>query len=123
MLVSPDSCKLRRRAVPQCAMRSSLVVIHPPGRNDCARFSQRPEPVLVQALVPELAVEALDIRVLRRFTSLDEPQLDASLIRPLVQCPAGKLRSLVGPDDFRQGPKLRRLIEHPRDVLAGDPVI
>ena len=71
-----------------------------------ARASARdPEPVLVQALVAELAVEALDVGVLRRLAGLDQAQLDAALVGPLVERPARELRPLVGPDRLRQRPE------------------
>ena len=41
------------------------------------------KPVLVQAFISELRVEALDERVLRRFAALDELQRHLVLIGPL----------------------------------------
>lgn len=40
------------------------------------------EPVQVQAVVPELAIEALDKGVLRRFSRLDEVQFHTRLAGP-----------------------------------------
>jgi hypothetical protein len=40
-------------------MRTFRVVLHPPGLDDGLRLLQRREPVLIEALVPEEAVEAL----------------------------------------------------------------
>ena len=75
---------LGRRSISQCAVRASFVVVNAPGRNDGPSLRQRSEPVLVQALVAELAVEALHVRVLRRLAGLDEAQLDATLRRGAI---------------------------------------
>jgi|GEM_PF-2271867 len=66
-------------------MRPDLVVIPPPGpdRLPCSR--QGSEPVLVQALIPHLAVEALDEGILDRLPRLDEMQFYPSLASPDVQ--------------------------------------
>jgi transposase len=54
---APCSGELRRSAIRERAMRPALVVIRSPRGNGRARLRQRTEPVLVQALVPELPVE------------------------------------------------------------------
>ena len=43
------------------------------------------EPVLIEALIAELAVEALDVRVLRRLARFDQPQLDPMPIGPGIE--------------------------------------
>src|SRR5262249_55406961 len=58
------------------------------------------EPVLVQALVAELAVEGFDEGVLHWLPRPDEVKLDVALIRPGVEHLAGELRPVVG-DDHR----------------------
>ncbi len=54
----------------------------PPFFGDLSRFFQVSEPVLVQAVVSELPVEALAAGVLRRFPRLDEAKLHATLLAP-----------------------------------------
>ena len=54
--------------------------------------------MLVQALVSEPAVEALDEGVLNGLAGLDEVQPHAPLVGPLVQHQAGELRSVVKDD-------------------------
>ena len=59
------------RAVAQAAVRSMVVVFFPPSCDRSACFPQVAEPVRVQALVSEAAVEALDLCVLHRLSWLD----------------------------------------------------
>lgn len=52
-----------------------------PGVDDCSSIFDAGEPVEIEAVRAELAVEALDEGVLGRFAGLDEVQLDAALLR------------------------------------------
>ncbi len=79
--------------------------------------------MIVQALVAEFAVEALDVGVLRRFAGCDQLQIDSSAIGPSVHRTAGELRPLVGANRPGGSPELRDLVEHVRNVAARDPVI
>lgn len=54
-------------------MRARAVVVMAPVADLFAGVPQRPEPVQVQAFIPELAVEALDEGILDRLAGLDEP--------------------------------------------------
>jgi hypothetical protein len=53
-------------------VRPLAVVVLTPGLDDPRRLGERAEPVLVQALIPEPADEALHKRVLDRLAGLDE---------------------------------------------------
>ena len=53
------------------------------------------EPVLVEALIPQLAVEALDKGIVRGFSGSDMLQLNAFLSCPLMEEGAGKFRPIV----------------------------
>lgn len=53
------------------------VVLDTPGFDLLAGVAQRKEPVLVQTLAAEPAVEALDEGVMHRLVGFDEPQGDA----------------------------------------------
>src|SRR5208283_4736466 len=75
-----------------------LVIVPPPLLDDLPGIADGNEPVLVQALVAELAVEALDIAVLHRFSRLDEVLLHPFGEAPLVQRTPGELRAVVGAD-------------------------
>src|SRR3989442_5324500 len=74
--------------------------------------------MLVQALVSEPAVEALDEGVLNGLARLDEVQPHAPLVGPLVQHQAGELRSIVQHDLLRRlaalGDQLVEHLRHPR---------
>jgi len=65
-------------------VRPVAVVVEPPGRDRSDRIGQVTNQRRVQALVAELPVEALDERVLHRLARLDEPQLDPTLVGPLI---------------------------------------
>src|SRR5437764_8514795 len=60
------------------------------------------EPVLVQAFVAELAIEALDVRVLDRLAGTDEAQTHAHLIGPGIEHLAFELRPMLHGDRQRQ---------------------
>ena len=79
-----------RGLIVQCAVRSMLIVVPAPGGDQDTSLRQARKPMVIQALVPEAPVEALDERVLRGFARLDQFELHAMLVGPLVQCLAGK---------------------------------
>jgi hypothetical protein len=56
--------ELGGRHLPVTAVRPDRVVVLPPGGNRGPGLRQRLESMVVQAFVPELAVEALDVAVL-----------------------------------------------------------
>jgi len=63
-------CELGWWGAITAAVRSHLVVILPPDCKRVAGLVQSLEPVFVQALVPELAVETLDVAVLHGLAGL-----------------------------------------------------
>src|SRR6266516_2653899 len=76
--------------------------------------------MLVQAVVSEPAVEALDEGVVNGLARLDEVQPHAPLIGPLVQHQAGELRSIVQHDLLRRLAALGdQLVEHLRLASEG----
>ena len=82
-------------------MWPALVVVAPPGCHLHPCFCQARESVLVQALVTGLAAERLDEGVLCRLARLDQLELEAVAVSPLVEHLAGELRPLVGADRYR----------------------
>lgn len=60
----------RRRFGAEPAVRSALVIVGVPSTDDLAGCGERSAPVLVQALVAELAAEALHVRALRPLAGL-----------------------------------------------------
>ena len=86
-----------------------LIVVPAPGGDQDTSLRQTRKPMVIQALIPETPVEALDERILRGFPGLDQLELNAMLAGPLTQRLAGKFRSLVGsnglgPRDPRHAP-------------------
>lgn len=58
--------------VAQHRMWALFIVIPPPSLDDRSSMCQRMEPVFIQVFVPELAVEALDVRILGWLDPLRE---------------------------------------------------
>ena len=58
--------------VAQRRVKPSAVVVLPPIFNDRAGVLQVQEPVAVEALIPEPAVETLNVGILHRLARLDE---------------------------------------------------
>ena len=75
------------RHAPNASVGPHLVVVQPPCRDLFARLVQRLEPVLVQALVAEPAIEALDVAVLHGPAWLDQDVPDAMRLRPAHEGP------------------------------------
>ncbi len=115
--------ELRWRHPSAAAVRPYLVVVDPPARNLNTRLRQAPEPVLVQAFVAKLAVEALDVGILRGLAWLVEDVAHALGLGPGHEGSARELWPLVGSHGLRVAPEPRNLVEHAHDVLAADAVI
>ena len=76
-------------------MRSGLVVINSPRGYRLTGLLQRLKPVLIQALITQCAVKALDLRILGRATRLDQDVLDTVFLCPCHKCPARELQPVV----------------------------
>src|SRR5580700_6624173 len=83
-------------------------------------MSHSQEPVLVQALVAELAVEGFDVGVLVGLAGADEGQLDVALIRPGIEDLAFELRAMINGDGSGQASRVGQPLEHRFDSGAGD---
>ena len=68
--------ELGRWNSPAAAVRPDLVVVLPPHGNDRSGLLKRLEPLLIDALVPELAVEALDAAILHATPLLNQDMPD-----------------------------------------------
>ena len=66
-------------------MRPLFVVVDTPLLDDSACLFERCEPMQVQAFFTQAAVEAFDIRVLRRLSGIDEVKLDTVIRRPSIE--------------------------------------
>ncbi len=85
------------------AVRAHLVVIPAPLGDLGACLVQGREPVLVQTLVAEPPVEALDVAVLHGPPWLDQDVPDAVALGPGDESTAGELRAVVRPHGRRIG--------------------
>lgn len=110
--------KLSRRYPSDRSVWSHLVVVLAPDGDDLAGLRQGFEPVLVEAFVPELAVEALDVGVLGGLARLDKDVLNTSCLHPCHEGSACELRSVVGSDGLWVAPEPRGLIQDAGDVCA-----
>ena len=72
------------------AVRSHFVVVAPPARDLLQCLMQRQEPLFVQALVSEFAVEALDVGVLRGLAGFVDQMAHAALVCPGHEGAAGE---------------------------------
>ena len=73
-------------------MRSALIVIDPPALDLLACFGQRHEPVDVQTLVPERAVEGLDVGVVGWGRGSGEVEADLVALGREIDDLTGELR-------------------------------
>ena len=83
-------------------MRSFRIILRPPAFNDNPSFRQTPKELPVQALVPKLVVEALDVAVLSQGARRDVDDFDRLFPKPILQRIRDELRPVVTPDMFRQ---------------------
>ena len=107
-----------RGLIVQCAVRPMLVVVSAPSSDQDTSLLQTGKPVVIQALIPEAPIEALDERVLSRLAGLDQLELNAMLAGPLVERFAGKFWSLVCSNGLGVAPEASRLIEDARHVMS-----
>lgn len=99
-------------------MRSDLVVVRSPSRHGDSGLMQGLEPALVQVLITELAVEALDVPVLHGAPRLDQDVSNSVGLRPGHECPAGELGAIVGAHRLGIAAKQRSAVQNAGDVLA-----
>ena len=99
-------------------MWAGLVIILPPVINRFPGANNIAEPVLVQALISESSVKSLNKSVLSQLARLDQTQFHAMLKGSLIQCAAGKFRSLIGSYRSRIAAKQRDTVQNTRDLYA-----
>lgn len=79
-------------------MRPDVVVVMPPRFHQMPYLDQRAEPVLVQKLITNFAIQALGKTVFGWFARRDVMPLDALILRPLQDSSAGEFRAVVADD-------------------------
>jgi len=93
--------KFIRCPIIERAVRTDLVIEMPPGLDLFPGVLHMKKPVLVEALIPQFAVEALDKGIVRRLSGSDMLQLNAFFSCPLMEEGAGKFRPVVHPEPLR----------------------
>ena len=96
------------------------IILLPPCFDLAPCISQSGEPVEVQALIPELSLEAFDKGILHGFPRIDVDNTDLALFRPREEGVCRKLRTIVGNNILRFSPCLYEPVEHPGNDLCGD---
>jgi hypothetical protein len=82
-------------------MRPEVVVLVTPFLDGLAGVFQVLEPMEIQTLIPEFAIETLDETVFDGPAWSNENQLHPIAVGPLVQSLAGELRTVVDDDSLR----------------------
>ena len=103
----------RRRQAAQPFLRSVLVVLVSPGFDDRLGVGQAREPVLVEALIAEPAVERFDIGVLIGFARFDQAQGDPAFMRPGQHGSAAELLGIIRAQHPREATDKRKAVECP----------
>src|ERR1017187_6094949 len=106
------SCEFFRCQVAQGAVRAHPVVIDSPVFDGFPRIVQSEKPVLVEAFLAELAMEAFDVTVLHRPSWCDEVQCDLVLIGPLVQSLRGELGAVINDNPYWHAAMLPESDQH-----------
>ena len=75
-------------------MWTARVIFRPPRADLLPGIEQVPEPACVQALIAQLAVEALHAAILRRLAGLDVHQIDLPVNGPGQVVPRSEFRAL-----------------------------
>ena len=100
-------------------MRTLSVVFLPPSFDLLLGLGERGEVMLVQALVPQLAVETLDEAVLDRMAGPDEIEPNALRARPLIERQADELGPVVAHDCLRPSAHEQQRVEGFDDARGG----
>ncbi len=112
--------ELRGGHVAEGTVGTDGIVVHTPGLDDLACVRQAAEPVLVQALVAEAAVETLNVGILIRLAGLDEVQPNAVGVSPRVERSADELGPIVRDQDCRRPARLDESLEDLDDPPPAD---
>ena len=103
-------------------MRSDLVVVRPPDRDGVPGLRQRLEPMLVEAFVPEFAVETFNVAILHRAAGLNKDVPDPVALCPCHECATGEFGTVVGSHRTRMPAKQRRPVQQSSHILTADAV-
>jgi hypothetical protein len=95
-----------------------VIVVRAPVFDEESGFGEGAKPMLVEAVIAEGSIEALDEGVLHRFARLDMMESDPGTLSPEVKGFAGELGTIVHGDGLgksaREGQALERQRQRPR---------
>ena len=123
MALSGPGCKLLRCEPVEARIRSVVVIVVTPARDDLAGMAVTPEQVLVQALVSQSPVERFNEAVLHRFARGDVVPLDAALLLPLKIGVRRQLGAVVRDHHAGIPTDAGNPVEFPRNAHARDRVV
>ena len=92
-----------------------VIVVRAPVFDEESGFGEGGKPMLVEAVIAEGAIEALDEGVLHRFARLHMMQSNAGALSPEVEGFAGELRAIVHGDDLRKTTRESQALENGND--------
>jgi len=95
-----------------------MFLVQPPSFDDPLGHVQAPEAVLVQALVAEATVEALNQGVLQRLASHEKVRFQVALLPPGESRSAGQLHDVVADDDQKHAPAGEHVVEFASEADA-----
>ena len=100
-------------------MGPDLVVVDSPLLDDLSGLAHAVEPVLVEALVAELAVEALHVAVLLGLAGPDKGALHPVSVAPLVQGRSRELGPVLRVDSLGLAVKLDQIVQYSGYAMLG----
>ena len=101
-------------------MGSLDVVVPAPCRDQAASMAQGIEEVLIQTLISEAPVEALDKTILHRLSGSNVMPLNLAVMLPLEDRIGGELSPIVADHHIRQSSHLGDLIQLPGNPHPGE---
>ena len=97
-----------------------VIVVRAPVFDEESGFGEGAKPMLVEAVIAEGAIEALDEGVLHRFPRLDMMESEPRALRQEVEGFASELRAIVDGNDLGKPPRERQALEHGNDRGPAD---
>ena len=119
VIPSGPGCKLLRGEAAKARMGPAGVVVDPRFFDDLPGRRQAAEQVLIEALVAEAAIQALDEAVLHWLARRDVVPLDGLVLLPVQDCPRGEFGAVVADDHQWPATPGNESIELSGDTDAG----
>jgi len=116
------SCIFLRSRIAKSAVGPFFVVIPSPSFNLGPGIIQAQEPVLIEAFLPEPAVEGLDISVVRRLPRSGKVQSDVIPVSPKIDVLRDEFRAIINPDRPRSPVILHDPLQDLDYLAAPDPL-